>query len=196
MSQVSHEFSDPQPIEEVHRHLLHDVSPFLAGWGYNLQAQDARKLHLSAGLPSDVGNRCLHFAVPDRASGAVRRKRSSTPSSSACLQTVRTPPWPRSAAKYPTDCGRQFSGSLSRAIVSAPSKPPGCGSSCLRSTAKPLGWQKDWQGATFTAPGGSATPQGDGWHFSLIEQRSQCRCMKGDMEGTGRVCDVIVRKAL
>jgi len=42
MSQVSHEFSDPQPIEEVHRHLLHNVSPFLAGWGYKLQTQDAR----------------------------------------------------------------------------------------------------------------------------------------------------------
>src|SRR5215208_8222957 len=160
MSQVSHEFSDPQPIEEVHRHLLHDVSPFLAGWGYNLQAQDARNFtYQRAYRPTWVIVVCICCSR----SGFWRcsQERSSTPSSSACLQTVRTPPWPRSAAKYPTDCGRQFSGSLSRAIVSAPSKPPGCGRSCLRSTAKPLGWQKDWQGATFTAPGGSPTPQGE-----------------------------------
>ena len=42
MTQVSHQFSSPQSLGEVHDHLFLSVSPFLAGWGYKLQAQDER----------------------------------------------------------------------------------------------------------------------------------------------------------
>jgi hypothetical protein len=47
VTQVSHQFTSSQPLDEVHRHLFHNVSPFLAGWGYNLRAQDERSFTYS-----------------------------------------------------------------------------------------------------------------------------------------------------
>ena len=39
LAQVRHQFTSPEPVEEVYRHIFLNVSPFFAGWGYNLRAQ-------------------------------------------------------------------------------------------------------------------------------------------------------------
>lgn len=44
MPQLTHQFTTPQSLEEIHNHLLTQVTPFLSPYGYKLRTESPRGL--------------------------------------------------------------------------------------------------------------------------------------------------------